>query len=64
MAGGGIVIIRHSIVHALTRPVVHGALPQHMQDSVDELSVKGTDNWTLADNQTALAIYIWAALHC
>lgn len=62
--GGGIIIIKQSIVSAVGDPLVHGNLPQHMQDTFDALVTKGTDNWGQDDYQTAVAIFIWAAMHC
>ena len=62
--GGGIIIIQKAEIQALMHPLVHGALPQHMQAVVDVLSAKGTDNWTPADCGEALACFVWAALHC
>jgi hypothetical protein len=64
MAGGGIVIIRKSLITTLTHPLVHGSLPQHMQDTVDELAMKDENAWTQAEQHKALAIFVWATMHC
>jgi len=63
-SSGGIIVVGHSMVQALTDPLVHGSLPTHMQSAVDALAAKGVDNWTQQDCRTALACFVWAATHC
>lgn len=57
--GGGIVIIK-STVNTLTDPLVHGSLPQRLQDLVDPILAKPTDQWDADDKFMAGHVYAWA----
>lgn len=64
MGGSGTIIIRNAMKQALSDPLVHGVLPNHLQEEIDPILSKDTNAWTVSDDQVASSIFHWAAVHC
>jgi hypothetical protein len=65
MGGGdGTVIVRDAMKQALTNPIVHGALPQSHQDSIDPFINTDSGTWTADQQKHAFKAFEWAEKHC
>jgi hypothetical protein len=56
---GGIIIIK-STVTTLSDPIVHGSLPQSMQDWIDPILAKHPAGWTDHDKVVVGHVFSWA----
>lgn len=62
--GGGVIIIRRAMRTTLKDPMVHGALPEHMQAVIDPILARDPDTWTLEEHRIISHAFNWAAEHC
>ena len=62
--GGGVIIIRNAMKMALSDPLVHGALPDHLKSTVDPILAKDVNDWSMVDHRSAVHVFDWAAAHC
>jgi hypothetical protein len=62
--GGGVIIIRSAIKTVLSDPLVHGALPTHMQTDIGPILPKDVNDWSAQEASIMTFAFIWAAAHC
>jgi hypothetical protein len=62
--GGGIIINRRAAIKtAVNDPSIFGALPQHCQDRVTDINIKGLADWSDDDTQFMASMPL-IAVHC
>jgi hypothetical protein len=58
-SGGGI-IVRNAAINTLGDPQVHGALPLHLQNVVDQVLARPQDQWGHLEKIIIAHVYSWA----
>jgi hypothetical protein len=63
MSGGGGHVIINSVNISLSDPLIHGALPAHMQPALDNALAKDPGALTNEDKNVLAAAVTWAILN-